>query len=208
MYGTPGTPPNHWWLIDYWNSWNYYGSFVAASNTIAGLSPDDQVLILPLNLAYGSTLNLEWFQFDVDFFGDGYVWWGIWNVDAPSGCSVNIPDSNYHPHTIGLTYTAGHAYHYQGSIVNSNFRFQISDDTAGLNWYMDFTVPSTNQVYDSSCFSPASAVEGYTTPSSVSNVPYYRFTVGYGMTSFTFGQYGSGVPAGLSTNQWSLGGVT
>ena len=169
------------------------------------------MLILPLNLAYGSSTNLEWFQFDIDFNGGtagwpNNIWWGIWNVDAPSGCLVYIPSSNYHPNTIGLTYTIGHTYHYQGSIVSGKFRFQIWDDTAGTNWYKDFSVPSTNQVYDSSCFSPASAVEGYTTPSTVSNVPYYGFTVGYGMTWYSFGQYGSGVPSGLSTNRWSLGG--
>jgi hypothetical protein len=210
-YALPATPPNHWWLIDYWNAWNYYGSFTAVANSMTGLSSGDDVLILPLNLAYGSSTNLEWFQFDIDFNGGGNgwpnnIWWGIWNVDAPSGCSVSIPDSNYHPHTTGLTYTIGHAYHYQGSIVGGNFRFQIWDDSAGTNWYMDFSVPSTSQVYDTSCFSPASAVEGYTTPSSVSNVPYYEFIVGYGMTSFSFSSYGSGVPTGISTNQWSLGG--
>jgi len=210
-YAAPSTPPNHWWLIDYWNAWNYYGSFVASGNTITGLASDDDVLILPLNLAYGESMNLEWFQFDIDFNGGSAgwqdnIWWGIWNVDAPSGCYVNIPPSNYHPHTIGLAYTIGHTYHYQGSIVSDMFRFQIWDDTAGTNWHMDFSVPSTQQVYDYSCFSPASAVEGYTTPSSVGNVPYYQFTIGYDMTSFSFGQYGSGLPAGLSINQGSLGG--
>ena len=211
-YAVAEAPPNHWWLIDYWNAWNYYGSFTALANSITGLSSGDDVLILPLNLAYGSSTNLEWFQFDIDFNGgaNGWpnnIWWGIWNVDAPSGCSVYIPDSNYHPHTIGLTYTIGHSYHYTGSIVVGSFRFQIWDDSAGTNWYMDFSVPSTSQVYDNSCFSPASALEGYTTPSSVSNVLYYQFTIGYGMTSYTFGQYGSGLPNGLGMDQQNLGGT-
>ena len=30
-YALPQMPPNHWWLIDYWNAWNYYGSFVAVT---------------------------------------------------------------------------------------------------------------------------------------------------------------------------------
>jgi len=210
-YALPQTPSNHWWLINYWNAWSYYGSFVAVPNSITGLSSGDDVLILPLNLAYGASTNLEWFQFDIDFNGgaNGWpnnIWWGIWNVDAPSGCSVSLPNSNYHPNTIGLTYTIGHAYHYQGSIVGANFRFQIWDDSAGTNWYRDFTVPSTSQVSDSYCFSPASAVEGYTSPASVSNVPYYQFTIGYGMTSFNFGPFGSGLPTGLSTDQRNLGG--
>lgn len=208
LSNVPGTPPNHWWMIDYWNNWNYYGSFTAVSNSITGLSIQngDAVLILPMNLAYGSSSNWQWFQFDIQFSADGSIWWGIWNVDSPGSS-----DSNYHPHTIGLAYTVGHVYHYQGSLVQWllwwYFRFQIWDDSAGTNWYMDFSIPSTSQLYASGAFSPASAVEGYTTPSTVSNVPYYQFTVGYGMTSFTFGQYGSGVPSGIATDRQNLGGT-
>ena len=207
----PASPPNHWWLIDYWNAWNYYGSFTAVANSISGLSLDDDVLILPMNLAYGSSSTWQWFQFDIDFNGgaNGWpnnIWWGIWNVDSPG-----TSDSNYHPHTIGLTYTIGHTYHYQGSLVQWllwwNFRFQIWDDSLGTTWYMDFSIPSTSQFYNYSAFSPASAVEGYTTPSTVGNVPYYQFTIGYGMTSFTFGQYGIGVPNGLATDRQNLGGT-
>jgi hypothetical protein len=210
-YALPQTPSNHWWLIDYWNAWSYFGSFVAMPNSITGLSSGDDVLILPLNVAYGSSTNLEWFQFDIDFNGgaNGWpnnIWWGIWNVDAPSGCSVSLPVSNYHPNTIGLTYTVGHAYHYQGSIVGGKFRFEIWDDSVGTNWYKDFTVPSSSQLIESSCFSPASAVEGYTSPANVGNVPYYQFTIGYGMTSFNFYASGSGLPTGLSTDQRNLGG--
>jgi hypothetical protein len=207
-YGIPAAPTNHWWLIDYWDNWNYYGSFTAVGNSITGLSSLDELLILPLNLAYGtSSTNWEWFQFDIDFDGGGHgwannIWWGIWNVDSPGSS-----DSDYHPHTIGLPYTIGHAYHYQGSLVSDNFRFQIWDDTAGTNWYMDFSIPSTNQLYLGSAFSPASALEGYTTPSTVSNVPYYEFTVGYGMASCTYGQYGSGLPSGLEISQQNMGGT-
>ncbi|MCJ7505535.1 Ig-like domain repeat protein [Candidatus Bathyarchaeota archaeon] len=200
----PGTPPNHWWLIDYWNNWNYYGSFTAVGNSITGLSTQngDAVLILPMNLAYGSSSTWQWFQFDMQFDADGTIWWGIWNVDSPGSS-----DSDYHPHTLGLSYTVGHTYHYQGSVVSGNFRFQIWDDSLGTTWYMDFDIPSTSQFYNYSAFSPASAVEGYTTPSTVGNVPYYQFTIGYGMTSFTFGQYGSGVPNGIATDRQNLGGT-
>jgi hypothetical protein len=66
----PVGPLSHWWLIDYWDTANQYGRFIAAANTITGLNAAvDDVLILPLNLAYGSSSNLEWFQFDIDFAG-------------------------------------------------------------------------------------------------------------------------------------------
>jgi hypothetical protein len=202
QYGIPGTPPNQWWLIDYWDTWIYNGSFTAVANSFTGLSYEDDVLILPFNVAYGSSTNFQWLQFDIDFAGDGTIWWGIWNVDCP-----NPGDSNYHPHTIGLTYVVGHSYRYQGSLVSDKFRFQVWDDTAATNWYIDLDIPSTSQYSDSSCFSPASALEGYTTPLTVGNVPLYQFTIGYGMTSFIFGQFGYGLPNGLSIDQQSLGGT-
>jgi len=200
QHGIAGTPPNNWWLIDYWNAWNYYGSFTAVANTITGLSFDDDILILPMNLAYGSAASFQWFQFDIDFGGDGSIWWGIWNVDGPADS-----DSDYHPNTIDLPYVVGHSYRYQGSLVSGRFRFQMWDYSAGTTWQMYFDIPSTSQFYDSSYFSPASVVQGYTTSLTVDNVPYFQFTVGYGMTSFTFGQFGSGIPNGLAINQEDLG---
>jgi hypothetical protein len=220
--------PNHWWLLDYWTpfppatsfAWNYYGSFTAVSNTITGLSTvnNDDVLILPLNLAYGTSSNFQWFQFDIDFSGKdhgtwpangwyGNIGWWIWNIDASTTlCAGTIPTANFHANPIGLPYTVGHAYHYTGTIVSGNFRFQMWDDTAGTNWYQDFPVPSTSEVMNWNCFSPASGVEGYTTPTAVGNVPTYGFTIGYGMTSFTFLNPGSGMPTGIGIYESSLGG--
>ena len=179
---------NHWWLVDYWNSWSWYGKFTAVANQVQGLGPGDDVLILPLNQAFGSTLNLEWFQFDIDFHGSnvgtGNGWWGnvgwwIWNIDAPSpfGCLFGLPSQNYHHTPIGLAYAVGHTYEYWGWIVNGNFRFEVWDDSSGGYWQQDFSVPGTSPVSDPYCFSPASAVEGYTTPSIVSSVPYYQFNL-------------------------------
>jgi len=159
------------------------------------------VLILPFNVAYGTSSNFQWFQFDIDFGGDGSIWWGIWNVDGP-----NANDSNYHPHTIGLAYVVGHSYRYQSSLVSGKFRFQVWDNSAVTTSYMDFDIPSTSQYYDFSYFSPASAVEGYTTPLTVGNVPHFEFTLAYGMTSFNFYQSPYGVPNGLAIDQKNLGG--
>jgi hypothetical protein len=199
---------NHWWLIDYWNAQSYYGSFIAVANSMvgAGLGGDDQILILPLNVAFGTSSSFTWFQFDIDFGGgnqgwSGNVWWAIWYIP-------NCHDLNqYYPYEIGLSYIVGHSYHYLGSIVSGKFRFQIWDDSAGTNWYYDFTVPSTSPYNDSSCFSPAAAVEGYTMQSTTSTAtPYYPFDVGYGMSTYSYGYYGSGLPTGMGITQWNWGG--
>jgi hypothetical protein len=54
-------------------------------------------------------------------------------------------------------------------------------------------------LYDTSMFSPASAVEGYTTNTQLTNVPYFQTKVGYGIATFWHSPP-SGAPSGISSD--------
>lgn len=210
---SPGT--NHWWDILYYHqsASDFGGTFVAQANTISGfatgLSERDELLILPLNLAVGLSGNLVWFQFDIDFIhtcaiyvcSQGVVW-AIWNnVDPTGACSQT--SVTYNEHVISstssysntaLAYTAGDSYHWDFFAAASPANtvvFLIVDDSkggigAGAFWWYEWQVPSLSLLYNSSCFSPATAVEGYTDTSttSLSNVPSFLFGEGYPSESY------------------------
>jgi hypothetical protein len=189
---TPKEPQqNHWWDIFYWadTSGGYMppqmnGQFVAVSNTIGNLASSDAVLYLPLNVAYGTSRNnCVWFQFDVQFDPNNGVRWFIWDIRGPA----TNPD-DYHYTSIPIPYTPGHVYEF--SLITSGTNtvtFNIVDTTTHTSWSFHdwvWTVPSINMLYDQSMFSPASAVEGYTTNNQLTNVPYFQTKVGYGISNF------------------------
>lgn len=197
---------NHWWDITYWADTSgghlpskMNGSFVAVPNTIGNVVESDAVLYLPLNVAYGSSsTNCVWFQFDVQF--GPYFGWYIWDVKGPG---MNVP-GDYHYTPIGLVYTPGHEYTFSLLMSGTNtVTFRITDITLGASWSCSnwaWNVPSLVMRFDQSMFSPSSAVEGYTTTSQLTNVPYFQTKVGYGITTFWHRAAGSGTPSGIATD--------
>jgi hypothetical protein len=180
------------------------GRFVAVSNTIGNLAVGDTVLYLPLNVAYGtSSTNCVWFQFDVQLDPNNVASWYIWDINGP-GTNVNMwPDGDYHYTPIGIVYTPGHEYNFSLLTSGTNtVTFTISDNTAPASWSCStwvWTVPSLSMRYDTLVFSPASAVEGYTTNSQLTNVPYFQTKVGDGITTF-WHSGPSGAPSGISSD--------
>jgi hypothetical protein len=223
---TPVAPPNgtwttyqpvtiagandRWWIIDYWTNLQgtfsgYSTSFTAVSNTIEGWASGEAILILPINIAYGSSRsNCVWFQFSIQFNSPPYVpvQWNIQNNNCPA-----TSPSDYHLTSIPVSYVVGHSYVASMSPSSTSpprAKFSITDTTSGSTWSMTYAVPSTSIVYDSSTFSPASAVEGvpYRSSPSYTNVPYFQFTVQHGHTTVshqTFAMTGFSVPTTINT---------
>ena len=184
---TFGQTTNRWWIIDYWNTPQgafpgYSTSFTAVANTIGNWATQESILILPINIAYGtSNTNCVWFQFSIEFFYDGSVVWDIQNNICPATTL-----SEYHITDVGIPYVIGDSYLASMSPTSSTqATFSITDTTSTASWSMVFSIPSASVVYDSSTFSPASAVEGvpYRTSPSYTNVPYFPFTVQHGQTA-------------------------
>jgi len=226
---SPGGTNDRWWIIDYWTSLQgtfsgYSTSFTAVSNTIEGWASNEAILILPINIAYGSSSsNCVWFQFSIQFNSPPYVpvQWNIQNNNCPA-----TSPSDYHITNIPVSYVVGHSYVASmspSSISPPQATFSITDTTSGSTWSMTYAVPSTSIVYDYSMFSPASAVEGvpYRPSPSYTNVPYFQFTVQHGHTSvahYTAASTGYSVPTTVNTrtartaNQgvwhWSMTGTT
>jgi PKD domain len=220
------TTQNHWWMLDYWDASSSGGSlpsdlsgqFVAVANTIVGLEQGDGILYLPVNVAYGtSASNCVWFQFDVYFDSSGSVSWFIWDVNCP-GTDVL---TDYHYTTIGLSYTPGD--HYSFAIVASGSNtvtFSINDTSAGSSWSNSnwlWPISSTTLLATEGTFSPASAVEGYTTNSSLTGVPVFETKLGDGIATNRNYETGTGMPSGIATTRatlsdsshylWSMGPV-
>src|SRR5665647_398932 len=65
------------------------------------------------------------------------------------------------------------------------------------NW--KWAVPSLTMLYDPYMFSPASAIEGYTTNDQLTCVPYFQTYVGYNFTTLGNNVLGSNVPSGIDT---------
>ena len=209
---------NHWWLIDYWDASfllpgtlpsRQSGQFDAVANTIQGLQTNDDILYLPLNVAYGtSSSNCVWFQFDVDFSASGQVAWYIWDVNCP-GTNQNMwPNGDYHPTTIGLSYVVGDRYSFAITTSGSNtVTFSINDTSNGASWSKSdwvWSVPSTTMLATESTFSPSSAVEGYTSGSALTGVPLLFSKMGEGIQSNRSYPSGTGMPSGISTTRFAL----
>jgi len=201
---------SHWWDIDYWTTGSQLpprmtGRFVAVTNTIGNLAAGDAVLYLPLNVAYGTSRNnCVWFQFDVQLDPNNVVAWYIWDINGPATNIAYWPSGDYHYTQIGIAYTPGDEYDFSLSTSGTNtITFTITDSTTGASWSKNnwvWTVPSLNMLYDISMFSPASAVEGYTANSQLTNVPYFQTKVGYGIPTFRHSAFGSGAPSGISSD--------
>ncbi len=208
------TSQNHWWLLDFWDSSSSGGSlpsdlsgqFVAVANTIGGLQSGDGILYLPINVAYGtSPSNCVWFQFDVYFDSSGHVNWYIWDVNCPGTNTLG----DYHYTPIGLTYTIGDHYSFALTTSSSNIvTFAVNDTSTGSHWSNNrwfWIIPSTTMLATEGTFSPASAVEGYTTNSSLSGVPLFQTRIGDGIMTNRNYEAGTGLPAGIATSRSSLG---
>ena len=217
----PAIMENHWWDITYYsqNTNVYHGEFVAKANTMSGLNHGDHVLVLPLNIAVGSPSNLVWFQFDLDFYKwcnatcSQEVMWLIWPNPGPTGCDGNLSYVYYDislpsPYTNGLQYIPGDSYQYYlypDSSRPNYMVFLVENDSkggmgSGAFWWNEWPVPSTDLVQHFGCFSPATAIEGYTSSdtTSLTSVPFYRFTEGYGISNPTLpALYGQGEPLGI-----------
>ena len=205
---------NHWWEIDYWANgggqlptWIVEGQFTAVDNTIDGLESGDVIMYLPLNVMFGtSASNGIWFQFQVYLTDSSADMW-IWDnrVYDPWGYA------DYHStHIEDVTYTPGHTYYFS---ITTNFvdtiRFWIedydnSDHWEKTNWNWD--IVSYDIVYSEVAFSPASAIEGYTTNSELTNVPFFRTDTGLDLYNHWHGYSGSGRPTGISTETWGSPG--
>jgi YVTN family beta-propeller protein len=178
----------HWWDIDYWaNSADQLppkmnGTFTAVLNNISGLASADAILYLPLNVAYGtSSNNCVWFQFDIQFTSGGSTLWAIWDNLEPAS-NASCYDYQY----VGIPYIVGDEYNFELATSGTNtVTFSIKDITSGASWSTSswkWTVPSLTMLYDASWFfSPASAVEGYTTNLQLGNVTYFQTYVGYNL---------------------------
>lgn len=186
-----GGSNDRWWIIDYWNNPQgvfpgYTASFTAVANTIGNWATNEVILILPINIAFGtSNTNCVWFQFSIQFNHQPSIYvpvqWNIQNNNCPASSS-----SDYHITNIPISYVVGDSYTASMSPSSiSQTTFSITDTTSGASWSMTYSIPSASVVYDSNLFSPASAVEGvpYRTSPSFTNVPYFPFTVQHGQTA-------------------------
>ena len=199
----PQASQNHWWTIDYWATSGdqlppkMNGTFTAVANSISGLTSGDIVLYLPLNVAYGtSSDNCVWFQFDVQFSSGGFASWYIWDVLGPA----SDVSADFHFQVIGISYIVGDGYNFELTTSGTNtVTFSIKDITSGASWSTSswkWTVPSLTMLYDPLVFSPASAVEGYTTNTQLANFPYFQTYVGYNLPTVSGPVvYGSGMPS-------------
>lgn len=205
---------NHWWDEEFWATSSadlppqMSGSFVAADNVIGNLESGailfpphlwaDSVLYLPLNVVYGTDrYHCVWFQFDIQFNPPGLLWepkyeWYIWDINGPGTNESMYPNGDYHSTSIGIPYTPGHEYSFSLTTSGTDtVTFNIVDETTKTPWSWSnwvWTVPSLTMLYDTSMFSPASAIEGRTTNNQstdvpLTNVPYFQTSVGNGINS-------------------------
>ena len=192
-----------WWSIDLWSTSSgsqmpsyMSGTFVAVSNTIGNLNAanGDCIIYEPINVAYGtSSSNCVWFQFVVYFFANGASpAWSIWDFPpGANGTSNTIPT---------IAYLPGHTYNFALTESNNYVTFSIQDVTSNTwSWSWGMTVPGGSMLYyPGGAYSPASCVEGLTTNSYLTNVPYFTTTIGYGETTH-FHSNSSGIPSGIGT---------
>jgi hypothetical protein len=182
------------------------GTFKAVNNTIDVLETGDTVMYLPLNVAYGtSASNSVWFQFDVAFSPGDLVQWFIWDIRGPADSDDDyaytpIPSSD-------VPYIAGHTYDFELTPSGSNtLTFWIRDtNNASAYWSKNtwhWSIPNLNMLNLETMFSPASAVEGKTTNSQLTNVPYFMTHVGYQTPAHWHSTQFTSVPDGISTKVW------
>ncbi len=218
----------------------FNGAFVAGTNNIDGFNGGDEILYLPMNIALGSTSSLNWFQFDIEYYCGSNLFgcsngvdWYIWNIISPEGTAGCSPQNSiFNDYDIsqtppssgdgivtssgaeggsGLSYNPGDSYTWSLYDSGGNAVFLVTDTSNGDNWWMEFSVSSLNLVVNSKCFSPASAIEAYTSTSTtaLSQVYFYQFLIHEGaIAPATEAFEGSGEPSGLSTSTIQYDGTT
>ncbi|MEM3753316.1 MAG: PKD domain-containing protein [Candidatus Micrarchaeaceae archaeon] len=195
------------------------GEFIAVENSFAGLSwgqfPNgtywkDVIMVLPLNIAYGTYSNYVWFQFSIEFRSptypgpDGTILWNIQN-------NVYNGTMNYNFNYISLPYIVDHEYHFALVTSGSTATFSLIDRTTNDAWTKDFNIPSQNILFNPTdenggiAFSPASCVEGVTTRgNSLTNVMFFQFRIFNNINSYSHLPGGT-APAGITTDQIQIG---
>lgn len=217
------------WQYRWWNITNWYspaqmsGDFVAVENSLAGLSWGqfangtywtDKLLVLPLNVAYGTQSNYVWFQFSIEFRPPTYPGPGgtrVWNIQ--NNIYNGAPPIVYNINDISLLYVVGHEYHFALTTSGNTATFTLADRTASTNpWSMDFNIPSQALLLnpsagvDSYAFSPASAIEGIiTSGNSFTNVMFFQFRLFDIASPFPFPFDVVPSPLGIATNQTRIG---
>jgi hypothetical protein len=160
--------------------------------------------------------------------------WYIWDIISPKGTSgCNPSNSQFYQHDIsqsppsagdvdpdvvsssgggGLSFNSGDSYTWSlyGDTAG-NAVFLVTDTSNGNFWWTEFRVTSLSLVVNSNCFSPASAIEAYTSPSTtaLSNIGFLQFKVFEGATAPATETFtGSGEPSGLTTSAIQYDGTT
>ena len=195
----------HWYMMDIWstqsgNNMPQYmdGTITAVANTIGGMqSGNDYVAYLPMNVAYGTTTNFDWFQFGIIFWQGGSCNFQFdWYLDA-TGNQNNVD--------VLMPYTPGDSYDFSFTTSGSNTVTFTLTCSQYNPWTDTFTVPGTQLLhYPGGGFSPCSAVEGFT-ESSLTNVPYVQTYLGYGESTYYYIAGGQTPPSGITTGVWGAG---
>jgi hypothetical protein len=203
---------HRWDIILYSQDANDYGgTFVAQPNNINGwgcgaflcTGTSNAVIMEPMNIDLGSAGGSQtWFQFDIEFdqncglgiCGNAVNCFCIWNNTGGAACSnVTYNEGNIQSssaYTPGLPYTPGDAYewHFYPTTTPDQVAFLIKDDTSGQIWFNYYTVPSTNLIYGTNCYSPAAGIETYIDNSSttaLTNFPEFQFYEGNDLHTIT-----------------------
>ena len=207
VYG-PMTGQTQWWSIDFWCTTSggqkpsfMDGQFVAVKNTISGMNSGDWVAYEPMNVAYGtSNNNFVWYQFVVYLYANTLnPEWAVWQF--PNGDGTQGTYS-----MISLPYIAGDTYNFGYTTSGTNtVTFSIFDTNNPQNPYTKtYSAPGIQLLYNQGAYSPASCVEGDTSTSQLTNVPYFQTYTGYGETTH-YHSNSAGVPSGIGTGIWSAG---
>ncbi|MFW9965202.1 MAG: hypothetical protein ACFFCX_16640, partial [Candidatus Sifarchaeia archaeon] len=212
-----GGEQEQWWIIDFLCEEDgtnlpshLEGKFIAPFNTIGNLDSgiegnqywSDAILYIPLNVLFGVNPNdvpnqCVWFQFAIQFDAFG-VRWSIWDIYG-----FNTEDDFYNT-PIDLDYTPGHEYQYSLTTSNPNVvTFTITDISDGVTWSTSDwsrTIPSIQMIHNETFFSPACAVEGYTSNTEISNLPHFQTRMGTGIqTIYRDGSWEEDIPSGVSS---------
>jgi hypothetical protein len=207
---------SHWCIVDFLcDSTGYnmpsqlWGEFVAVQNSMVGLQYGsdwhDGIIYLPLNVAFGTADDFiqgtaVWFQFGIEFQPDQQVGWNIWN--SIGGWNN---EWQYSATPITIPYIPGDRYNYEITTSGTNtVEFKIINlDTGALftNSEWEYTVPTLDMTYDQGAFSPACAIEGYTSSSELGSVPLFQTWIGSQITGHFRRDFPSedAIPVGINT---------
>ena len=196
-------------------------AFDAVANTLSGLSPDDRISILPVNLAFGdNSTRYSWISFGIEFNYDGSIDFGLKQneyYNDGSSSEGDYSNSRYWStsasgtQNIPVPYIVGHSYLAE---LNSN-QFVLTDRNTQGYWIQELTVPADHcLILSTGTVSPASIVEGTvnTNVTGIAGMPDFVMDVFNGLNSCDelsgFDDPGSLVPAGVNciTTKFSSSG--